>query len=348
MPKLAAINGHPSLLPHYRGPSPVSWAIRNGETEIGYTWHRMDAELDTGPILAQGSVTLEDEHSWEELEPKLVPVVVELLTDALARVEVGDPGDPQERGAGDYFPFFGDDYVWIDPSSSRAEVYRQVKAWRFASATDGLRGALAELDGETVRVLRTSFDPGGRARDGVRETAHSGSWRASPHEAGHRRHVVRAGRALGRVAPSRCARPARVRRCDRARRRSRSRHPACRDRRRGDSRRARRDRVLGWCGRRSGTLRGRRSSGDGHATDASRRGRAGAAAGGARTGPAHARDLPRLPAAERRAWRRPRPAPARGGRERRSQAGARGVRGASGGGEGGIAACGASSARARR
>jgi methionyl-tRNA formyltransferase len=164
VPRLAAINGHPSLLPHYRGPSPVSWAIRNGETEIGYTWHRMDAELDTGPILAQGSVTLEDEHSWEELEPKLVPVVVELLTDALARVEVGDSGDPQEQGAGDYFPFFGDDYAWIDPSSSRSEIYRQVKAWRFASATDGLRGALAELDGKTVRVLRTSLAPAeGRA-----------------------------------------------------------------------------------------------------------------------------------------------------------------------------------------
>ncbi len=168
VPKLAAINGHPSLLPHYRGPSPVSWAIRNGETEIGYTWHRMDAELDTGPILAQGSVTLEDEHSWEELEPKLVPVVVELLTDALARVEVGDAGDPQEQGAGDYFPFFGDDYAWIDPSSSRAEIYRQVKAWRFASATDGLRGALAELDGETVRVLRTSLAPAEGPHDRVR------------------------------------------------------------------------------------------------------------------------------------------------------------------------------------
>jgi methionyl-tRNA formyltransferase len=157
VPKLAAINGHPSLLPHYRGPSPVSWAIRNGETEIGYTWHRMDAELDTGPILAQGSVALEDEHSWEELEPKLVPVVVELLTEALARVEADDPGDPQEPGAGDYFPFFGDDYVWIDPSSSREEIYRQVKAWRFASATEGQRGALAEIDGETVRVLRASL-----------------------------------------------------------------------------------------------------------------------------------------------------------------------------------------------
>jgi hypothetical protein len=86
-------------------------------------------------------------------------MVVELLTDALARVEAGDRGDPQEPGAGDYFPFFGDDYVWIDPSSSREEIYRQVKAWRFASATDGLRGALAEIDGETVRLLRASLIP---------------------------------------------------------------------------------------------------------------------------------------------------------------------------------------------
>ena len=43
VPRLGAVNGHPSLLPDYRGPSPVAWAIRNGETEIGYTFHRMDA-----------------------------------------------------------------------------------------------------------------------------------------------------------------------------------------------------------------------------------------------------------------------------------------------------------------
>jgi methionyl-tRNA formyltransferase len=159
VPRLGAVNGHPGLLPSYRGPSPVSWAIRNGETELGYTWHRMDAELDTGPILAQGSLLLEDEHSWEELEPKLVPLVVRLLSEALARVEAGDEGDSQERGAGDYFPFFGDDYVWIDTSRPRADVYRQVQAWRFASATGGQRGALVELDGETVRVLRTSLEP---------------------------------------------------------------------------------------------------------------------------------------------------------------------------------------------
>jgi methionyl-tRNA formyltransferase len=159
VPRLGAVNGHPSLLPRYRGPSPVSWAIRNGETEVGWTFHRMDAELDTGSILAQGAIPLEDEHSWDELEPKLIECITELLPRALARVEAADPGDPQPEGAGDYFPFFGADYVWIDWSRPREDVYRQVKAWRFASATAGERGALTEIDGETVRVLRTSLEP---------------------------------------------------------------------------------------------------------------------------------------------------------------------------------------------
>jgi len=152
------VNGHPSLLPWYRGPSPMSWAIRNGETEVGYTFHRMDADLDTGPILAQGTITLGDEHSWEEIEPKLVALIVELLPTTLRRVERGDPGDEQV-GEGSYFSFFGPDYVWIDWTKPAEDIYRQVKAWRFASAHDGDRGALTKLDGETVRVLRTSLHP---------------------------------------------------------------------------------------------------------------------------------------------------------------------------------------------
>jgi methionyl-tRNA formyltransferase len=159
VPRLGAVNGHPSLLPRYRGPIPVGWAIRNGEEEIGYTFHRMDVELDTGPILAQDVMPLGDEHSWEELAPKLVDTVGRLLPQALARVENGDPGDPQPEGRGEYLSFFEPDYVRIDWSRPAPEIYRQVRAWRFGSAGDGEKGALTELDGETVRVLRTSLEP---------------------------------------------------------------------------------------------------------------------------------------------------------------------------------------------
>jgi methionyl-tRNA formyltransferase len=125
----------------------------------------MDAELDTGNILAQAPVLLDDEHSWEELEPKMVTLIGDLLPAALARVEQGDPGDPQV-GEGSYDPLFEPEYRWIDWTKPAAEVYRQVRAWRFASGSDAERGALTELDGETVRVLRLSRDPAdGRAME---------------------------------------------------------------------------------------------------------------------------------------------------------------------------------------
>ena len=53
VPGLGWLNGHPSLLPWHRGPQPIAWAIREGDEEIGFTFHRMDTELDTGPIFAQ-------------------------------------------------------------------------------------------------------------------------------------------------------------------------------------------------------------------------------------------------------------------------------------------------------
>jgi methionyl-tRNA formyltransferase len=157
VPRLGCVNGHPSLLPRHRGPMPVAWAIRNGESEIGFTFHRMDADLDTGPILAQAPIELADEHSWEELEPKLVDVVGELLPRALARVEAGDPGDVQE-GEATYDPMFEPEYARIDLAWTREDVYRQVRAWRFTGMLEG-RGALTELDGKTVRVLRASLEP---------------------------------------------------------------------------------------------------------------------------------------------------------------------------------------------
>jgi methionyl-tRNA formyltransferase len=159
VPRLGAVNGHPSLLPRYRGPNPVAWMIRNEESEIGFTLHRMDAELDTGAILAQAPIPLGDEHSWEELESKFVEVIGELLARAFARLEDGDPGDPQE-GEGSYYSFFEPEYVRIDWSRDSAEIYRQVRAWNFASRRNGVEhGALAELDGETVRVLRVTLEP---------------------------------------------------------------------------------------------------------------------------------------------------------------------------------------------
>ncbi|HUG64921.1 MAG TPA: formyltransferase family protein [Gaiellaceae bacterium] len=164
VPRHGIVNGHPSLLPRFRGPSPVSWAIRAQETEIGFTFHYMDAELDTGNILAQEPVPLGTEHTWEELTPKIAGAVGRLLPIVLERVARGDAGEPQDEAMASYHGTFEPEFAWIDWSRTMAEIERQVRAWRFQPTAMELRGALAELDGETVRVLRVSRELGrGRA-----------------------------------------------------------------------------------------------------------------------------------------------------------------------------------------
>jgi methionyl-tRNA formyltransferase len=53
LPRFGVLNVHPSALPKYRGPSPVLWAIRNGDPFMGITIHRMNEQIDAGPVLAQ-------------------------------------------------------------------------------------------------------------------------------------------------------------------------------------------------------------------------------------------------------------------------------------------------------
>jgi methionyl-tRNA formyltransferase len=155
VPRLGWINGHPSLLPHHRGPVPIAWAIRDGEDEIGVTFHRMDAELDTGPILAQKATPLGELCEPEEFYPRLGPIVIEVLGEALANLAAGEEGVVQ--AGGDYQSFFGEEDASLDFSRPAAEVHRLIWAWRYTITMGDLRGALAELDGETVRVLASSL-----------------------------------------------------------------------------------------------------------------------------------------------------------------------------------------------
>ena len=79
LPKLGSINIHYSLLPKYRGASPVESAILNGETETGITIQKMEYKMDTGPIMVQEKVKIEPEEKAGDLRKRLIKIGGELL-----------------------------------------------------------------------------------------------------------------------------------------------------------------------------------------------------------------------------------------------------------------------------
>jgi len=158
VPGLGVVNGHPALLPRYRGPNPIGWALRNGDEELGFTFHRMDADFDTGPVLVQGSASLSAAERAEDVLELLFGFWEALLPAALERVQAGERGDPQNEHGASYAGFFEPEFAEIDWSRPAEEVHRQVRAWWFAAARKGVRGALGEVEGRRIRVLRTRLD----------------------------------------------------------------------------------------------------------------------------------------------------------------------------------------------
>ena len=166
VPRLGAVNHHPGLLPRHRGPIPMAWAMRDGDAEFGLTWHRMDAEYDTGPILAQATVPIEDDDSTiEVIGPKLIEAALALLPRVFERLEAGDPGDPQPTDGVIWAGLFEEDYATVDWNWPARAIHNQVRAWHLAFGLSPVEGPIAELDGERVKLLRTSLtDPGDGAR----------------------------------------------------------------------------------------------------------------------------------------------------------------------------------------
>jgi methionyl-tRNA formyltransferase len=167
VPRLGSVNNHPALLPRHRGPYPFAWAFREGDPVFGSTWHRMDAEFDTGPILAQSSVPIEDTDTWiEDFGPRILPNTFSMLPQVFERLEAKDPGDPQADEGASWAGPFEADYAKIDWSRSAREIHNQVRAWRHMFGAPDVEGPVAELDGERLRILRTSLsDPGDGARE---------------------------------------------------------------------------------------------------------------------------------------------------------------------------------------
>ena len=90
VPRLGALNVHPSLLPKYRGATPIQSAILQGELETGVSIMLMNAGLDTGEIALQQATPIDPEENYGELHDRLAAMGAEMLGQCIALAERGE------------------------------------------------------------------------------------------------------------------------------------------------------------------------------------------------------------------------------------------------------------------
>ena len=105
-PRYGCLNVHPSLLPAYRGPNPVFWQLRAGETMSGVTIHKLDADLDAGDIVATKSIALPEARTAAVITGALVDAGGRLLAQLLTEHDWDAlPGTAQDHAKATYDPW---------------------------------------------------------------------------------------------------------------------------------------------------------------------------------------------------------------------------------------------------
>ena len=130
IPAHGCFNLHASLLPKYRGASPIQAALINGEKKTGVTVMRMDEGLDTGPILAQHEVEIKPWHTAEELAPKLAEEGGALMVETLGLFEQGKVKERKQREeSASYSPRIDKDDGRCNWALSAEEIYNRLRAF---------------------------------------------------------------------------------------------------------------------------------------------------------------------------------------------------------------------------
>jgi len=132
LPRIAPINVHASLLPRWRGASPIQAAIRAGDIYTGVTTMQMDAGLDTGPILLQDSIPIEPTETGQTLHDKLSILGANLLIPTLQWLLNGSitpHPQPTKESLITYAPQLSKEDGQINWGQSAVEIDRHVRAF---------------------------------------------------------------------------------------------------------------------------------------------------------------------------------------------------------------------------
>ena len=149
LPKFGCVNVHASLLPRWRGAAPIQAAILAGDAWTGVTIMRMEAGVDTGPILSQGGMPILPGDTAGFLSQKLAALGAELLVETLPGYLSGEL-KPQSQGeaSATYAPMLKKEDGLLDFSRPAGELVRRVRAF------NPWPGAYTVWQDQPLKVLR--------------------------------------------------------------------------------------------------------------------------------------------------------------------------------------------------
>jgi len=149
IPRIATINIHASLLPKYRGPAPIQWAVINGENKTGVTTMRMDEGMDTGDILLSSELEIASDDTSETLHDRLADLGADLLIQTLDAFETGNILPvPQDHTQATYAPLLkkNDGRInWERPAKDIEAFIRGMTPWP---------GAFTFHEGKRLKIYR--------------------------------------------------------------------------------------------------------------------------------------------------------------------------------------------------
>ena len=154
-PRLGALNVHPSLLPRFRGATPIQTAIASGARETGVTIMLMDAGMDTGDVVLQERVAIAPGETFGELHDRLALIGAELLVQAIDLARHGALARQPQIGEPSVTRPIAKDDLLVDLTWPAQRVVDAVRAF---SPQPAVR---AELGGEMVKILRAHVAPDG-------------------------------------------------------------------------------------------------------------------------------------------------------------------------------------------
>jgi methionyl-tRNA formyltransferase len=152
-PARGCLNIHASLLPRWRGAAPIHRAVMAGDAETGVCIMRMEAGLDTGPVLLREAVPIGPEDTTGTLHDRLAALGARLVVEALARLDRLAPKPQPEDGA-TYAAKIDKSEAQLDWTRPAAEIDRQIRG------LSPFPGAWTTIRGERVKLLASRLTGG--------------------------------------------------------------------------------------------------------------------------------------------------------------------------------------------